>query len=619
MATPKKSTASRPSRTDAAPPSRAPARRSATAAAPASARKTGRAPRTAEPAASTPPPTEGLNDLLAGAVDNTLTLNPLLGMRPDDLQQAARTLFKLVAATPTRALAGYGRFLGEVGRIARGDSELAPNPKDRRFTDPAWNSNRFYRGLLQGYLAAEQQIAEYIQDTDASEREKGQAQFIASLMTDALAPSNWLLGNPVAVRKLVETGGTHLVDGWKNWLHDMRHNHGMPSQVDSSPFKVGETVATSPGAVVLRHEMFELLQFTPTTPQVYARPLLLSPPQVNKYYAMDLTPEKSLIKWVVDSGVQMFVISWRNPTTEHRHWGLDEYAAAIDTAVDAVREITGSPDINLMGTCSGGMSAAAYLGWLAARGERKVAHTTWAVCVLDSEAASDDSTLGLFSSPTALEAGKAHSQRKGVIEGSEMAAMFAWLRPNDLVWNYWVNNYLLGNQPPAHDVLAWNADTTRLPGKYHGDLLDLMARNPYVHPGRLVVNGEAIDMRQASHDAYVVGGVNDHITPWRACYGTARVFGPQSTFVLANAGHLQCLINPPGSSKSFFYVGPAAEADGQDWLRARGEERQAGSWWPHWRAWLQARAGDEVPAPAALGSATHKPLEPAPGRYVFDK
>ena len=213
-------------------------------------------------------------------------------------------------------------------------------------------------------------------------------------MTDALAPSNLVLGNPAAVRKIVDTGGDNLVKGMKHLVHDIRHNNMMPSQVDATPFKVGENIATSPGQVVHRDEMFELLQYAPTTPQVHKRPLVMSPPQVNKYYAVDLSPDKSLIKWAVDSGVQMFVVSWRNPTVEQRHWGLEDYAMALDRAVDVARQITGSPDVNMWGSCSGGMTLAAYLGWLAAKGDKKVANTTWAVCVLDTGAALEDSTLG---------------------------------------------------------------------------------------------------------------------------------------------------------------------------------------------------------------------------------
>jgi polyhydroxyalkanoate synthase len=562
---------------------------------------------------------EGLGELIATASRNTLAINPLVGLSPGQVFGAATSLLKVMGGGPARTVKHYTGYLKTLGNVVAGKSELAPDPKDRRFADPAWKGNGAYERIMKGYLATQQELNGLIDDSELDEVEKGKAHFFASLLTDALAPSNFILGNPAAVRKVLDTGGANLVKGLGNLVHDIRHNNRMPSQVDATPFKVGENIATSPGHVVLRDEMFELLQFTPTTPQVHARPLVMSPPQVNKYYAVDLTPEKSLIKWAVDSGVQVFVVSWRNPALEHRDWRLEDYAMALDRAVDAAREITGSADVNMWGTCSGGMTLAAYLGWLAARGDSKVASTTWAVCVLDAGAALRDSTLGLFNSPETLRAARERSARKGIVSGAEMAAMFAWLRPNDLIWNYWVNNYLLGNKPPAFDILAWNADTTRLPGSFHADLLDLIEKNPYVHPGQLKIKGEAIDMSRVQLDAYVVGGITDHITPWRACYGTARLFGPESTYVLANAGHLQSLINPPGAGKSFFLAAPATADDPDQWAKAAEGTRVEGSWWPHWRAWIQSRSGDEVDAPLQAGSGKYRPLVAAPGTYVLEK
>jgi len=560
-----------------------------------------------------------VGELAAEASRNTLAINPLIGLNGRDVAGAARSLLKVMSKAPGKTATHYGRYLKELATVVKGKSELAPDPKDRRFADPAWKSNALYARLMQTYLATQKELTSVIESSRLDSKERGRAQFFASLVTDALAPSNFVLGNPAAVHKIVDTGGANLVKGLQHLVHDIRYNNLMPSQVDATPFKVGENVATSPGQVVHRDEMFELLQFAPTTPQVHKRPLVMSPPQVNKYYAVDLSPEKSLVKWTVDSGVQMFVVSWRNPTVEQRHWSLEDYAMALDRAVDVARQITGSPDVNMWGTCSGGMTLAAYLGWLAAKGDKKVASATWAVCVLDTGAAIEGSMLGLFNSPATIRAAKARSRRKGFVSGEEMAAMFAWLRPNDLIWNYWVNNYLLGNKPPAYDILAWNADTTRLPGQFHCDLLDLVEKNPYVTPGTLEIGGLPIDLSKARLDAYVIGGITDHITPWKACYGTARLFGPETTFVLANAGHLQSLINPPGTGKSFFFTAPADVADPMQWAERAQPTRQEGSWWPHWRAWVQARSGDRVAAPARLGSRKHKPVGAAPGEYVLVK
>ena len=560
-----------------------------------------------------------LGELVAQASDNTLAITPLAGLQPGDVASGAASLLKVMSRTPGRMALHYGRYLKTLAWVAAGKSDLSPDPKDRRFADPAWKGNGLYTRLMQSYLATQKELTSAIETSTLDGADKGRAQFFASLVTDALAPSNFVLGNPVAVRKIVDTGGDNLVKGLQHLVHDIRHNNQMPSQVDTTPFKLGENMATSPGQVVHRDEMFELLQFAPTTPQVHKRPLVMSPPQVNKYYSIDLSPDKSLVKWAADSGVQLFVVSWRNPTAEQRHWGLSEYAMALDRAVDVARRITGSPDVNMWGSCSGGMTLAAYLGWLAAKGEHKVANTIWAVCVLDTGAALEGSALGLFSSPATIRAAKARSRRKGYVSGDELASMFAWLRPNDLIWNYWVNNYLLGNKPPAFDILAWNADTTRLPGQFHCDLLDLIDKNPYVRPGALEIGGLPIDLSKVQGGAYVIGGITDHITPWKACYGTARLLGPDTTFVLANAGHLQSMINPPGGSKSFFLAAPAGVDDPVQWAEAAKATRQEGSWWPHWRTWIQGRSGDLVDAPAKLGSRKHKPLGPAPGQYVHAK
>ena len=560
-----------------------------------------------------------LGGLVAQASENTLAINPLAGLQLRDVAGGAKSLLKVMSRAPGSTALHYGRYLKTLATVAAGKSDLAPDAKDRRFADPAWKGNALYARLMQTYLATQKELASVIETSKLGGTDKGRAQFFASLVTDALAPSNFVLSNPAAVRKVLDTGGDNLVKGLQHLVHDIRHNNRMPSQVDATPFKVGKNLATTPGQVVHRDEMFELLQFAPTTPQVHQRPLVMSPPQVNKYYAVDLSPDKSLIKWAVDSGVQMFVVSWRNPTVEQRHWSLDDYAMALDRAVDVARRITGSPDVNMWGSCSGGMTLAAYLGWLAAKGEHKVANATWAVCVLDTGAALQDSTLSLFTSPAAIRSAKARSRRKGFVSGEEMASMFAWLRPNDLVWNYWVNNYLLGNKPPAFDILAWNADTTRLPGQFHCDLLDLVEKNPYVRPGTLEIGGLPIDLSKVQAGAYVIGGITDHITPWKACYGTARLFGPESSFVLVNAGHLQSLVNPPGGSKSFYLAAPATVEDPAQWAEAAQATRQEGSWWPHWRTWIQARSGELVAAPAKLGSRKYKPLGPAPGEYVLVK
>jgi polyhydroxyalkanoate synthase subunit PhaC len=360
----------------------------------------------------------------------------------------------------------------------------------------------------------------------------------------------------------------------------------------------------------------ELIQYRPTRHEVHARPLLIAPPQINKFYVFDLEPEKSIVGLALKGDLQTFAISWKNPTPAESHFGLDTYVGALEEAVDAMRDITGSEEVNIWGACSGGITTSAFLANLAARGERKVHSATVAVCVLDM-AVAQSTTAGMFVTPESILAAKRASQLAGVVEGQDLARMFAWMRPNDLIWNYWVNNYLLGNAPPAFDVLYWNNDTTRLPARLHADFLDLIAADPYVNAGRLEVRGAALDMRRVNMDSYVVAGVTDHITPWHGCYSTAKLFGQRSTFVLANSGHIQSLLNPPGNPKALFWTGAACEASPQAWLERAA--KHSGSWWPHWLEWIKARSGELTPAPAALGSHEHPPLGAAPGRYVMEK
>ena len=547
------------------------------------------------------------------AARNTLAINPLIGIRASDFGEAAQALLGAVVRQPAKAARHLGAYAKELGKAAMGKSQAEVDPKDKRFTDPAWQSSALHKRLLQAHTTTATELGRYIDATSLNDRDKARAHLVASIFVDTIAPSNSLI-NPTALKRAVDTGGASLLKGAKNLVHDLRHNKGLPSSVDKSKFEIGSNICLSPGSVVFRNDVLELIQYKPQTASVYRRPLIICSPQVNKFYAMDLSPEKSLVKFVVSQGIQLFAVSWRNPTKAQRDWSMSTYAQAIDEAVDAARQITGSPDVNLWGACSGGMTTAAYLGWLAATGQHKVASIVSPVCVLDPTKTMD-TTMGLFITEQSLKALKAAVKRKGVVDGSEMARVFAWLRPNDLIWNYWVNNYLLGNKPPAFDILFWNADTTRLPAAFHADLLGIMETNPYVNAGKLEILGQPIDMSRVNVDAYIVAGITDHITPWKACYDTARIYGPKSEFVLANAGHLQSILNPPGIAKSFFFASKVGGPDPDAWAGAA--TRVDGSWWPHWMAWMHQRSGEQIAAPKKLGSRKHPPGVAAPGDYVM--
>ncbi len=480
---------------------------------------------------------------------------------------------------------------------------------------PTWKESALHSGMLKAYLAWGDAVSGFVDKTSLSDIDKTRAHLVTEILIDAVAPTNAMLTNPAAVRKFVDTGGRSLWYGLKNYFDDLAKNGGMPSMVDQSAFKVGETLATTPGGVVFRNELLELIQYTPTTPNVRKRPLVITPPQINKYYALDLSPDKSMVRFLLDSGIQVFCVSWRNPTAAHREWGLDTYVAALDEAVDVAREITGSDDISMMGSCSGGITSTAYFATLGSAGQQKIRNMVLAVCLLDPNTA-DESAFGCLMTPETMRVAKEASRLRGMVDGHELARMFAWMRPNDLIWNYWVNNYLLGNQPPAFDILYWNADTTRLPAALHGDYLDLYFTNPFVNAGKLTLNGKTIDMSRIKADSYVVAGTTDHITPWKGVHKTAQIMGEGTTFVLSNSGHLQSLINPPTNPKASFMIG-TVNPSGPDAFVAAAEKRK-GSWWLDWRDWLHARSGDEVAAPASPGSERHPVLAAAPGTYVFD-
>ena len=550
------------------------------------------------------------------AAEHTLAANPLIGVRGQDILDSASTLFGRMVSNPAVAARQYLSFLGELGRILTGGSELVPDARDKRFADPAWKESFPYRALAQCYLAWGAALNRLVDEAKMDKRDAERARFVVSLVVDAMSPTNWLGGNPTALKRIVETGGASFVHGLENLVGDLAYNGGLPAQVDKRKFMVGKNLATTAGSVVYRTPVMELIQYQPVTTEVRSRPLLIAPPQINKFYVFDLVPEKSIIQLALGGGLQTFAISWKNPTPAQSHFGLDTYVAALEEAVDVMRDITGSDDVNIWGSCSGGITVSALLANLAARGEQKIHSATIAVCLLDM-AVAEDTTAGIFVTPESIVAAKTASQTVGVLQGRELARMFAWMRPNDLIWNYWVNNYLLGNAPPAFDILYWNNDTTRLAAKLHADFLDLIGSNPYVNPGRIEVRGLPLDMRKVQTDAYVIAGLTDHITPWQGCYGTAKLFGERSTFVLANGGHIQSLLNPPGNPKACFWSGLSHQPSAEAWLEQAA--KHAGSWWPHWLEWIGARSGETRPAPAMLGSTAYPHLGDAPGQYVMEK
>ncbi len=506
------------------------------------------------------------------------------------------------------------RLVVEYAEIVAGSSQRAPSSRERRFADPAWRENPLLRRLLQSYLVASETALHLVDDAELDDRTAKRMRFVVENLVDALAPSNNLLFNPEAAGAIIQTGGANLVRGVKALLSDLSSAPRIPSMVDKSGFEVGGNLAVMPGAVVFRTPVFELIQYGAQTKHVREVPLLMVPPTINKFYVLDLASGRSVVEHLVQQGQQVYMVSWRNPTARHASWNLDTYVHSVIEAFDAVREISQSERAALLGTCSGGIITSMAAAHLSATGRGdELAALTLLVTVLDQ---ARPSTASALLDRGRAEAALKRSRRVGYLDGSALAEVFAWLRPNDLIWNYWVNNYLLGKKPPAFDILFWNADTTRMPAGLHRDFLELSLANKLVTPGAATARGVPVDLGQIKVDAYVVSGLADHITPWQSCYLTTRLLGGKTEFVLSTSGHIAAIVNPPSNAKASFQAGSDTPPDAAD-FRA-GAEQQQGTWWTHYAAWLGARTGELVSAPAILGRGTHQPLAEAPGTYVFD-
>jgi polyhydroxyalkanoate synthase subunit PhaC len=510
------------------------------------------------------------------------------------------------------------RLARESVQIARGTDEHRPSPKDKRFSDPAWSKNPVYRRVGQLYLAAGGAASRLVDDLEAQQidwHDIERARFAVNALTSALAPTNTPLGNPAALKHAFDTAGASVLRGLKNLAHDVRHNGGMPSQTDRTAFTVGQDLALTPGAVVHRTEVAELIQYAPSTPTVRRRPVLVIPPPIGRYYFLDLRPGRSFVEYAVSQGLQVFMLSWRNPQPEQADWGMGDYGRGIVAALDTVREITGSDDVNTIGFCAGGILMSTVLSHLAQTDAPVVHSASYGVTLLDFDS---EAPIGAFSAPRLLELAQRDSRRKGIISARSMGTVFAWMRPDDLVFNYVINQWLMGEDPPVFDILAWNADGTNLPARLHEQFLGIFRDNSLIRRGGVSVLGTPVDLSRIEVPTFVTGAVNDHLTPWKGCYRTTQLLSGPSTFVLSNAGHVASLVNPPGNPKATYWAGGrAAGTDPETWQASA--EKHTGSWWEAWAEWVLERSGEERPAPADLGSDGHPPLEPAPGSYVLDR
>ncbi|HEV2982062.1 MAG TPA: alpha/beta fold hydrolase, partial [Solirubrobacteraceae bacterium] len=451
-----------------------------------------------------------------------------------------RIAVKLGAALARRPQRVTERVTGlgaELARAAAGRSQQQPAKGDRRFGDPAWGDNWLLRRVLQSYLATVAACDGLIDDAQLDWRTERQARFAADNVLDALAPTNFPWSNPAVLRETVDKGGANLLAGARRFVQDMSRAPRLPASVDTSKFELGENLALSPGSVVLRTEVFELIHYAPSTDSVHDVPLLFVPPTINRFYVLDIAPGRSIVEHLVSAGQQVFLVSWCNPGSEQGHFDLDTYARAVLEARDAVAEITEQRSVHVNAACSGGIITASALAHLAATAALDlVASLTLWVCALDNERAG---TAAALASRELAAAAVAESARKGYLDGRALAGVFAWLRPNDLIWNYVVNNYLLGKDPPAFDILYWNQDSVRLAAGLHRDFVHLALDNALTRPGAWETLGTPVDLAQVDVDTYIVAGIKDHIVPWENAYRSTQLLGGESRFVLSTSGHIQ--------------------------------------------------------------------------------
>jgi polyhydroxyalkanoate synthase len=486
---------------------------------------------------------------------------------------------------------------------------------DKRFDHPAWTESPIYDYLRQAYLIN----AEYMKRmADAAPVADGQAKdrmrFMTRQMVDAMAPSNYLATNPEFVKTALETKGESIQRGIQNLLEDMRK--GRISMTDDTAFEVGRNLAITPGAVVYENDLMQLLQYSPTTDKVAARPFLMVPPCINKYYILDLQPENSVVRYAVEQGNTVFLISWKNVQADLGHLTWDDYIerGALE-AIKVVQDICQVEQINALGFCVGGTILGSALSVAALRGENPVASLTLLTTLLDF---ADSGEIGCLVDETAVQAREATIGKGGLLRGSELASVFSSLRANDLIWQYVVGNYLKGNKPPAFDLLYWNADATNLPGPF----LAWYLRNMYLEnnlrvPGKLQMCGVKADLGRVDMPAFVYASREDHIVPWKSAYQSRGLLGGDTTFVLGASGHIAGVINPATKNKRSHWINESTTANADEWFDTATETK--GSWWPVWADWLAQQAGGQVPARVRLGSKGHPPGAPAPGSYVKEK
>jgi polyhydroxyalkanoate synthase len=536
----------------------------------------------------------------------TMALSRALMNNPHELARVQLEVWADYLALGTRLLAGADR-----------EPVVTPAQDDRRFRDGAWSESALFDFIKQGYLIAGKGIMQLVREApELDEGERARLAFATEQVIDALAPTNFALTNPQALRQAIESGGRSLLDGVNYFLEDISTKGQLDAPMsEQTHFEIGRDLAVTPGQVVYQNDLMQLIQYEATTNEVNRRPLLVVPPWMNKYYILDLRPGNSLIEWLVDQGHTVFVISWINPGASLAHKDFEDYLLEGPiAAIDAIKDATGESDVNVIGYCLGGILIAAAMAWLTARDQARIHSATLLTTMVDF---GDTGEVSLFINEASIERLEARITEQGYLDGQSVYDTFRTMRANDLVWSFYVNNYLLGNRPGAFDLLYWNSDSTNMPAAMHTFFIrNMYLRNLLRVPGALSFDGTPIDVTSVKTPTYVLSTVDDHIAPWKTAYQTTQLFCGPVTFVLGESGHIAGVVNPPVKIKYGYRLNESNPPDADDWLAK--SEHHTGSWWPHWSRWINRRCNGKVAA-RKPGDGKLSCIEPAPGSYVLER
>ena len=572
---------------------------------------------------------EGEKDPWIALIDQLWQANPysnLLPIDPAEITRAFQQIWLDALKNPVRAWDNYNDFVQQYTQLMAGTAlkfwggdqqvnpVIEPEKGDKRFSAPDWQQNAVFDALKQSYLLAATTLLKTARGIERlDEHQQHKLMFYLRQFLDAISPTNLMFTNPQVIHETISTGGQNMVKGMEHLLRDFKS--GQIKMTDTDAFAPGRNLALTPGQVIYRNKLIELIQYAPTTEQVYTIPLLFIPPWINKYYILDMQPQNSFIKFLVDSGFTVFIISWKNPDASMEEITFEDYMTLGPlTALDVVKEISGSQKVNIVGYCIGGTLLAMVLSYLTALGDKTANSATFFVSLLDFREVGDTAVFIDEPQVTYIEG---QMMERGYLDSRSMASMFNMMRANDLIWSNVVNNYLLGKEPPAFDLLYWNNDGTRMAREAHSFYLrNTYLENNLVKLGKIVLKDVPIDLKRIRQDIYAVGAQQDHIVPWKAAWQISQLVSGKVRFVLGGSGHIAGIINPPSKGKGAYWVSdkPAASAD--EWLE--GAKNQQGSWWTNWLEWLMPRSG-ELKEPPSLGSKVHPPITPAPGTYVLEK